>query len=305
MRLLLTGAGGPAARALGDQLTARGHWVGGVDMRDIGSPILGAFQRVCTATDHAYLDEVCALARCWAVDAVIPSVSEELAVFAEQQDRIPVPVLVAGSDAVHVADDKLRTAERLQDVGVAVPLFSLPSMLGSAARAVAEMDGPVIVKPRVSRGGRGVRLIRGGEVADAAVEAYWGSLDDSFVVQAFAPGTEYAPVVYRDDAGRCTVCVVLRKTALKEGVVGNALTVERSNASRDDDVAQVACAAADALDLTGPVDIDIRRRADGVPVVLEVNARFGANSAHAPELLDAALHALDLRSAALGNALMG
>ena len=30
----------------------------------------------------------------------------------------------------------------------------------------------------------------------------------------------------------------------------------------------------------------MRRRADGVPVVLEINARFGANSAHAPEVLD-------------------
>jgi carbamoyl-phosphate synthase large subunit len=41
--------------------------------------------------------------------------------------------------------------------------------------------------------------------------------------------------------------------------------------------------------LTGPVDVDIRRLADGTPVVLEVNARFGANSTYAPELLDMAL----------------
>ena len=39
----------------------------------------------------------------------------------------------------------------------------------------------------------------------------------------------------------------------------------------------------------------LRRRADGVPVVLEVNARFGANSAHAPELLDAALASVGVR----------
>jgi carbamoyl-phosphate synthase large subunit len=44
-----------------------------------------------------------------------------------------------------------------------------------------------------------------------------------------------------------------------------------------------------SLDLVGPVDIDVRRRADGRPVVLEVNARFGANSAWAPEVLDAVL----------------
>lgn len=35
--------------------------------------------------------------------------------------------------------------------------------------------------------------------------------------------------------------------------------------------------------------MDIRRDADGTPVVLEVNSRFGANSASAPELLAAVL----------------
>jgi len=33
----------------------------------------------------------------------------------------------------------------------------------------------------------------------------------------------------------------------------------------------------------------VRRRADGKPAVLEINARFGANIAFAPEILDAAL----------------
>ena len=42
----------------------------------------------------------------------------------------------------------------------------------------------------------------------------------------------------------------------------------------------------EALGLHGPVDVDIRRRRDGQPVVLEVNARFGANIQHAPEVFE-------------------
>jgi carbamoylphosphate synthase large subunit len=41
--------------------------------------------------------------------------------------------------------------------------------------------------------------------------------------------------------------------------------------------------------LQGPADVDIRCGADGVPAVLEINARFGANSAYAPEIVDALL----------------
>ena len=39
----------------------------------------------------------------------------------------------------------------------------------------------------------------------------------------------------------------------------------------------------------GPLDVDVRRGKDGRPAVLEINARFGANIAFAPEILDAAL----------------
>jgi carbamoyl-phosphate synthase large subunit len=53
----------------------------------------------------------------------------------------------------------------------------------------------------------------------------------------------------------------------------------------------LAISAAEALGFVGPLDIDIRRRADGTPVVLEINARFGANIAQAPRVLDAVLAA--------------
>ena len=44
-----------------------------------------------------------------------------------------------------------------------------------------------------------------------------------------------------------------------------------------------------ALDLVGPVDLDVRRLADGTPVVLEVNSRFGAVSAPAHPSCSAAV----------------
>lgn len=111
-------------------------------------------------------------------------------------------------------------------------------------------------------------------------------LDDSMLVSEFAPGVEYAPNVFVAADPRDDIAVVLRKTGLKSGDHGNATGVERVD---EPDVARLALAACRALGLRGPADVDVRRRADGTPLVLEVNARFGANSAHAPELLDAVL----------------
>lgn len=291
MRVLLTGVGGPAGRSLARQLAERGHWVAGTDLRPTRAE-LDAFRQVCAVADAGYLPALVELVHEWAVDAVIPSISEELPLLARLREHLPVPVLIGSADAVAVADDKLLTAALLQRAGVPVPRFAAPTAFRSAADAVAEVGGPIIVKPRVGRGGRGVWLIEEPEAEGPAAEAFWADLDEASIVQEFAPGAEYAPVLFREADGSFPVCTALLKTELKDGAVGNAISVVRVDGPEADDVCAVARAAAEALDLYGPIDIDVRRRADGTPVVLEINARFGANSAHAPELLDAALAAL-------------
>jgi carbamoylphosphate synthase large subunit len=114
------------------------------------------------------------------------------------------------------------------------------------------------------------------------------ALGDGYILQEFAAGTDFAPNIHLGRDGKAVV-VVLEKTELKEGIVGNAKSVRRVDAP---DVADLAAAAARAVGLSGPLDIDIRRRSDGIPVVLEINARFGANIRYAPEVLEAVLHAL-------------
>lgn len=289
MRILVTGIGGPAGAALGRQLRSLGHWVGGTDLRALDAPAADAFQRVLRADDPGYPEQLAELAGRWGADAVVPSVSEELVPLARVAAAFPVPLLLGDEAAVRIADDKYATAERLRAHGVSVPGFLLPSQAGSAAEAVERLGGSVVMKPRISRGGRGVRVIDAEHAARAdAVEA-WRTATDALVVQRFAPGPEFAPVVYSPVTSLgSSRCVVLRKLALREGLTGNAVGVTRV-APEGAEVGDLAVAATHALGLSGPVDVDVRLLADGTPAVLEVNARFGANSASAPELLREAL----------------
>jgi carbamoyl-phosphate synthase large subunit len=78
--------------------------------------------------------------------------------------------------------------------------------------------------------------------------------------------------------------VVLRKVGLRDGETGNALGVVRVDLPA---VRDIAIRAARALGLAGPVDVDVRLRRDGTPAVLEINARLGANSLSATEVLEA------------------
>lgn len=294
--ILITGIGGPAGAALSTQIAERTNggpkrrWIG-VDVVDIDVPHLDAFDLVALAADADYAPSMRTAFARHDPDLVIPTVSDELpqiAVLAELL-RLTGPaaggqghVVSSASGPTSVAWDKLLTMWALDGAGVPIPGYAPATALPSTAAAIDLLGAPFILKPRVSRGGRGVRLI---ESADEP----WPAGDASWIAQGFAPGTEYNPQVYRSPITGESTVVMIEKTVLKQGRVGNAAEVVRLAAGAEPEVEAIAARTAEALGLIGPLDMDVRRSADGQPLVLEVNSRFGATSAHAPELLDAVL----------------
>ena len=276
---LVTGIGGPAGLSVSTLLLEHNKRVVGTDIRLITLPGV-TFYPVPPANAPDFLSAIHAIAESTQVDLIIPTVSEELPVFASGWGwRKEFPVLVSSARAIKIANDKYLTACALSASGVSVPRFALPSQLHSPREVAQKIGWPCISKPRVGRGGREVTW---------HPEQDWpaiAGLGDGTILQEFASGTDFAPNVYLGQNG-VAIVVVLEKTELKEGIVGNAKSVRRVDAS---DVAELAAAAASTVGVFGPLDIDIRRRSDGVPVVLEINARFGANIRHAPEVLEAVL----------------
>ena len=127
-----------------------------------------------------------------------------------------------------LANDKLFTAWQLHAAGVPVPRFGVPRDFGGADAAMAALGGPVVVKPRVSRGGRGVIVIDGSEEVD------WHRLPEGQIVQEFIPGAEYGPMVFGAPAhnGTAPFVVVVEKTELAQGNVGNAVTTRRAKPAK-------------------------------------------------------------------------
>ncbi|WP_427128844.1 ATP-grasp domain-containing protein [Pseudarthrobacter sp. S9] len=293
-RILVTGIGGPAGRAIAAQLRARGIPVLGTDIRELPAEAGVTVVAVPPATDPEMASALRRLIAREGINLVIPTVSEELPHIAAARAGLgaDVRVIIGDPGAVALANDKLFTAWQLRQAGVPVPRFGVPGDFADAGAAMAALGGPVVVKPRVSRGGRGVIVV------DGTVGMDWASLPEGQIVQEFIPGTEYGPMVFGTPAHNSAApfAVVVEKTELAHGNVGNAVSTRRVETGEATDVGNVAMAAVRALGLTGPVDVDVRRRADGTPVVLEVNARFGANSEAAPELLDAVLASFTLQS---------
>ena len=300
MIILITGVGGPAGSSLARQLHERGHQVIGVDMTPVQDEHLGLFLQVPAARDASYVPALRQIIKQQDVALLIPTVSEELPILAMDQNRVLLEstgatILLSSETSIRIADDKYLTMLVLNDDRVPTPDFVRGDLYGRPSVAGFLPHQYAIVKPRVSRGGRGVRLLASSQLTDGSQE-----MSASDLVQRFAPGREFAPMLFRNpDTGKVDVCVVVEKTELREGLIGNAVSVQRCEFDATTaHVAQVARAAVASLDLVGPVDLDIRLTDEGQPVVLEINARFGANSAAAPELVDsvlqyASLHAPD------------
>lgn len=266
MRFLVSGIGGPAGKSLYQQLTALGHTVIGCDL--VPPEGFLAAPRADSPALIPYLQDTIAA---YEIDAFIPTVQDELLVVAIAKDLLDTQLLISDAGPIGIAADKWLTADYLQRQHVAVPrtyrLDDQPCAF------------PVVVKPRVSRGGRGVEVIE-------SAEQFAQITDPALLIQEFAPGEEFCPQLFISPSTGEIEVVVLHKTALKEGRVGNASSVERVH---EPVVEVLARNVARTMQLQGPVDMDIRYTQDSEPVLLEVNARFGANSAHAPEMLQAYL----------------
>ncbi|WP_117208154.1 ATP-grasp domain-containing protein [Allorhizocola rhizosphaerae] len=276
---LVTGVGGPAGRAVAGELFARGRHVVGVDAREVGwAPY--PTRVVPPASSSRFVPTVFELCRAYAVRVVVPTVTEELPVLAavkQTAQRGGITIAVGDPLSVNVASDKWLTFQCLQLMSVAVPETVLAGEMVTATEVQRRLGLPVLRKPRSGRGARGVTVHRDPRtILD-------GITEDRFVLQEFLPGAEYAVNLYLSADGG-VAGGVLRKDALTGGEVGNGVAVSRVD---DLDVGALAVAAVRAIGLFGPSDVDIRRRADGMPAVLEINARYGAHCAAAPEVIDA------------------
>jgi carbamoylphosphate synthase large subunit len=274
-RVLVTGVGGPSGRAAFAALRSRGYEVIGCDSEQLEPDGL-AFVRVPRARDPGFLAALTRIIQDYQVSWLFPTVSEELPVIATRAATLRalgLAVFIGAPQAVIICDDKWRTAMWLAAHRVAVPRSTIA---GPADHAALGFAFPLISRPRVGRGGRGVVVHDGPGTPAAAPDVLW---------QEFLPGDEYDVLLLMDPRRPHDLLFsrTLRKTALRDGRTGNAIAAEEVEAHG---VTRLAVEACRAVGIAGPADIDVRCNEFGVPHVIEINARIGALAGSAPGFFD-------------------
>jgi carbamoyl-phosphate synthase large subunit len=263
LRVLVTGAGGPAAIAAMKSLRAEESvQLIAADMDPWAAGLYLTGERTLVPAGAAPEFTAVLLDRCRAlgVDVVLPTVDAELLPLARAKEEYAaagIALLLAPAAALDVILDKLTLAEHCAGV-VAVPRTELfgPSV------DPAGWTYPVVVKPRRGSGSRGVVIV------DSAAELAALDRSPALIVQEFLPGEEYSVDVLADVSGHVIASVPRLRARVDSGVSVGGRTVH------DPEVEWFGRVVARATGVTYVANVQCRRDAAGVPALLEVNPRM-------------------------------
>lgn len=291
VRVLVTGAGGPAGVAVLRSLARRSDvalLAADMDRYASGLYLVAEDARFLVEPGLAdtFVDSLVELCERERVDVLFSTVDVELPRIAAERKRLDAvgTTLAAPSlETLEVCLDKFALARRCADV-LPTPRTEL---LGSTDPG--SWDYPVIVKPRRGAGSRGVHLVADAEALRALGE------DEDILVQAHLPGDEFSVDTLADADGHVVAAVPRSRLRVDSGVSVAGCTVA------DRELEATARKVAEAIGLVGVANVQLRRDAEGRAALLEVNPRFpGAMPLTVAAGVDMPSLALDL---ALGRTL--
>jgi carbamoyl-phosphate synthase large subunit len=280
-KVLVTGVGGPAGRATATFLRQRGINVIGTDIRHV-EEVCDTFHRVPRGDDPSFTDAILSLVSRERPVLLIPTVSEELPTVSRLRHRLRalgVQVFISEPAVVDLANDKFDTVTQLKELRIPVPETLILSGRHGVTEAGESLGYPFLVKPRVGRGGRGVVVYQ--QASDAVLEQR-----TDVVCQEFMPGEECDLNLFAYPAGHVKTIAVLQKTRMKQGIVGNALSVQRVIRR---DMAELGIRVTRTLKLEGPNSMKARRDRNGVPRILAIDPLVGSSMMMTEEILESLL----------------
>lgn len=293
LTVLVTGCGAPGTVGTLWSLEENPHdrrvRTVGVDVRSrqAGRHLCDAFHTVPPADDEAFVERLLRVCESEGVDAVLPQVTRELSVLAANVERfreIGVGVAVSSASAIQEANDKAAVVDACEALGVPAPQTERVETwaeLTAACEAFGYPETPVVIKPPVSNGSRGLRILDASrdrkrafydekpDGAHTTLDALKPILGESFpplLVTEYLPGTEYTVDVFRD--GRETTVLPRSRDAVRSGISFQGTTVEH------DAIIDASEALASRLDLEYAFGFQFKEATDGTPKILECNPRI-------------------------------
>ncbi len=171
IRVLVTGAGAPGIKgtlfSLKENFDHRPIRIIGTDIKKevIGTYLCDNFYQISKPSENKYLGQLLSICEHEDIDVILPQNTLELSVLAENKSLfldIGTTIVVSDSSAIDIANDKYKIMKLAEQIGIPTPEYYLVDNfddLTESAKQLGWPNNPVVVKPPLSNGMRGVRII--------------------------------------------------------------------------------------------------------------------------------------------------
>lgn len=267
----------------------------GVDAREkrdaVGAHFVDRFHTVPMGDHPDYAPAMEEVVRKTGARVILPGSDEEALSLSREKGRflnLGCTVACPDRESVETAVDKFRTMEWLRERSVPVAEFygfGSWEDLREKAERLGFPAKPFVIKPRVSRGGRGFRLVRMETDPFASFMAGDSTVIDfesltvlferakdqmgSFLLMEYLPGKKYSTDILARD-GRMAA-VVIRNKILPVGS-----PTQLADIVFDPDLIRYAQSILEAFRFDYFVQFEIGRNREGEPRLIEINPRLDA-----------------------------
>ncbi len=254
-----------------------------------GRAVHAPFFQIPKASDPAFLDTMHQICREQKIDVLLPLVTRELEVLSNQMGRfLEMGTLIVVSDAeqLHAANDKLKLMYTLQQAGIPVAAFYTATSAEEISLFAHKLGYPhkkVCIKPALSNGSRGMRILDAGAGSFEAffeqkpgnthttldsIMALFGdrTLPDMLVME-YLPGDEYTVDALLDQ-GEPLLLLPRKRIAMNNGISVAGVFEENP------EIMDYAARVFRCMKLHGPNGLQVKRGEDGRFYILEINPRL-------------------------------
>jgi len=240
-------------------------------------------------TSDEYISEMLKIAEKENIDVILPLSTYELMPLSKNKDKfvdLGTEVMVSDSEPLEIANNKGKLYEFLRGEGIPVPDAVMVESLSVFEGSVFKLgypDVPVCVKPQISKGSRGFRILRGdidrldsflNSKPDNTITTFEEMISilenaepfPKLVVMEYLPGKEYSVDLLVKN-GEPLITIPRARDVIKLGIsfIG---TVEYN-----EEVAEMANKIVRAIGLDYNINLQLKYSSEGIPKIIEVNPR--------------------------------
>ncbi len=254
------------------------------------------FIQIPKASDENFIPEVLNICKYKFIQVVFPLVTLELFRFAEAKklfESYGINVIVSDVDFLNIANDKRKLLDYLTNAEIAVPQYRVANTMEEIVLACEDLNypsNPVVLKPSVSNGSRGVRILsesiseydllfkeKPGNLFSSLTKIRETLSDRKFpevVISEYLPGDEYTVDTIVCD-GKVKIVLPRKRIRMVGGISVSGIFL------KNDCIIDYCSQIIESMHLEGPIGIQVKADVEGKFKVLEINPRIQGTSVSA------------------------